>query len=253
MIPARNFRLKTDRYVVIAGLLFITILSWFYIVWLAMEMDPDAPNMHAWGVTDFVMMFVMWSVMMVAMMTPSVSPMVLVFHQVYQKREKIKRPIIPTFLFLSAYLVVWTLFSLAATLLQWGLHSAALLSPMMVSTSPLLGGVILILAGIFQFTALKYACLRRCRSPLAFILQEWNEGTQGAFMLGVKHGIYCVGCCWMLMIILFVTGVMNLLWVAIIAGFVLIEKIIPRGYLIGRITGTVLLICGIWLIVKFYL
>ena len=149
--------------------------------------------------------------------------------------------------------MVWTAFSFIATILQWGLHTLALLSPMMVTTSPVLGGLILVLAGIFQWTSLKYACLRRCRSPLAFILQEWEEGRKGAFLMGIKHGIYCVGCCWALMILLFVTGVMNLLWVAVIAGFVLIEKIIPRGYRVGQITGVVLVAWGIWVLRSYYI
>lgn len=247
-----NIRRKYNRYVVLAGLILITGLSWLYIAGLALEMEARAPHMQSWGVIDLVMMFVMWTVMMVAMMTPSVTPMVLVFQRVYRKRGNGTDSWIPTFIFLSAYLIVWTGFSLAATLIQWGLHSAALLSPMMVSTSPLLGGVILVLAGIFQWSTLKYACLRRCRSPLSFILREWEEGNRGAFLLGLKHGMYCVGCCWMLMTVLFVTGVMNLLWVAFIAGFVLIEKIIPRKYRIDRITGSVLILWGAWTVAEYF-
>lgn len=226
----------------------ITTLSWLYITKLALEMDVGKPHLAIWGMSDFILMFVMWTVMMIAMMTPSVSPMVLVFHKVQQKRKSSDRSSVPTFIFLSAYLIVWTVFSLLATLAQWGLHATALLSPMMVTTSNILGGTLLILAGLFQWTSLKYACLRRCRSPLAFILQEWREGRKGALILGIKHGIYCVGCCWALMTLLFVTGVMNLLWVAIIAGFVLIEKVLPKSYWIGRGTGLVLIFWGLWII-----
>lgn len=241
--------LRKGRIIVMLGLAAITGLAWFYITKLALELDPAAPHMLTWGAGDVLMMFIMWTIMMIAMMTPSASPMVLTFYQVHKKRKGGNEPFLLTFLFLSAYLVVWTGFSLLATLAQWGLHSAALLSPMMVSTSPLLGSMLLITAGIYQWSSLKHACLRHCRSPLGFILKEWRSGTRGTFVMGLKHGVYCVGCCWAIMALLFVTGVMNLLWVALIAGFVLIEKILSKKYLGGRITGLILIIWGIWTIV----
>jgi predicted metal-binding membrane protein len=148
-------------------------------------------------------------------------------------------------MFLLGYFVVWTLFSVVAVVAQWGLHAAALLSPTMVSTSSILGGVLLIAAGVFQWTPLKHACLNHCRSPLGFLMTEWREGKGGALVMGVKHGSYCVGCCWILMALLFAAGVMNLLWVAAIAAFVLTEKVLPRGDLVGRIAGGVLVLAGI--------
>jgi predicted metal-binding membrane protein len=144
-------------------------------------------------------------------------------------------------------LVLWTLFSALAAVAQWGLHSAALLSPMMVGTSPILGGVLLLAAGIFQWTPLKHVCLRHCRTPLGFIMTEWQEGRWGAFRMGLKHGSYCVGCCWFLMALLFVAGVMNLAWVAVIAAFVLLEKVVPAGPWVGRIAGVVLVGWGLWM------
>ena len=246
--------LKRDRMVVVFGLAGVATLSWAYMFYLAwgmkemnMGMEMAMPRMHAWGVVDFVLMFIMWSVMMVAMMVPSVAPMVLIFATVNRKRREQQVPFISTGMFLLGYLAVWTGFGALATLAQWGLHTAALLSSMMVGTSPILGGILLLAAGIFQLTPLKYACLAHCRSPLGFIMTEWREGARGAFTMGLRHGRYCVGCCWILMTLLFVTGVMNLLWVAIIAAFVLIEKIVPGGLWISRISGLLLIGWGVWM------
>ena len=144
--------------------------------------------------------------------------------------------------------MVWIGFSALATLAQWGLHEAALLSPMMVSTSPILGGVLLLSAGIFQWTPWKYTCLKHCRSPLGFLMTDWRDGAWGAFWMGLRHGSYCTGCCWFLMALLFVAGVMNLLWVAAITAFVLVEKMVPRGDLVGRVAGGVLILAGIVLL-----
>jgi len=133
---------------------------------------------------------------------------------------------------------------------QWSLHAAALLSPMMVSTSPALGGMLLVAAGVCQWTPLKYTCLRHCRSPLGFLTTEWREGARGALTMGLRHGAYCVGCCWVLMSLLFVAGVMNLLWIAAITVFVLVEKIVPRGDVVGRIAGGVLVGVGLMLLTQ---
>jgi len=190
------------------------------------------------------------SVMMVAMMVPPASPMILLFARVNRQRREGENPAIPTALFLAAYLVVWSGFSAVATLAQWGLHSAALLSPMMVSTSPILGGLLLVGAGVFQWTSLKRACLVRCRSPLAFLLAEWRDGPRGAFLMGLRHGVYCLGCCWILMALLFVAGVMNLLWVATLAVFVLVEKVLPRGDLAGRLGGAALILAAFILLAR---
>jgi len=189
-------------------------------------------------------MFVMWAVMMAAMMIPSAAPMILMFARVNRERRERQRPYVPTAVFLAGYLTVWTAFSAVATLLQGALLKAALLSPMMVTTSPVLGGGLLLAAGIFQWTPLKRACLDHCRSPLSVILSEWREGTQGAFVMGLRHGAYCAGCCWTLMVLLFVAGVMNLLWVAAIAVFVLTEKAAPQGVWVGRAAGLALIAAG---------
>ena len=247
--------LKRDRAIVLSGLAGISVLSWAYMVYLAwdmehMDMDMAMPQMQAWGALDLVLLFVMWAVMMVAMMSPSATPMILMFARVNRDRQRQRRPYVPTAVFLAGYLLVWSGFSLLATLAQWGLHEAALLSPMMVSTSPFLGAALLLAAGIFQWTPLKNACLRHCRPPLGFLTTEWREGGRGALVMGLRHGWFCTLCCWALMALLFVGGVMNLLWVALITIFVLIEKIAPAGLWVSRAAGGLLVASAVWMITQ---
>jgi len=247
--------LRRDRALVIVGLVAIAALAWIYTAYLAAgmdEMDMGAsgagsvmPQMRPWGGVDLLLTWIMWSVMMVAMMVPSAAPMVLLFAAADRKRGPSRSPLGTTGLFLLGYLVVWIAFSAGATLMQWGLHAAALLSPEMVSTSRLLGGSLFIAAGLFQLTPLKSACLHHCRTPLHFLMGEWREGGWGALAMGVKHGTYCVGCCWVLMALLFVAGVMNLLWVAAITLFVLVERVVPGGDAVGRVAGVVLILAGL--------
>jgi predicted metal-binding membrane protein len=174
--------------------------------------------------------------------------MVLMFATVNRQRRARTAPDVPTAVFALGYVVVWTLFSLAATLAQWGLNEAALLSSMMRSTTPVLGGLLLVVAGVFQWTPLKEACLVHCRSPLGFIMTHWREGRRGAFLMGLHHGTYCVGCCWALMLLLFVNGVMNLLWVGAIAAFVLVEKIVPAKGRLSQVTGALLVAWGLFVL-----
>lgn len=248
--------IKKDRLIIYSGLIIITALSWTYMFHLDNEMrNMDMsmahlmPEMQVWDLEKFVLMFVMWVVMMVAMMLPSASPTALIFAKVHHNRKSTGKPFVPLVFFLSGYFTIWSVFSLAATTLQWVLHQTALLSPMMVSTSPLLGGPILLAAGLFQFTPIKYSCLSRCRNPLNFLVTEWQEGNYGAFTMGVKHGCFCVGCCWMLMALLFVAGVMNLLWVAAIALFVLVEKSLPYSVWTGRGGGILLIAWGLYMMI----
>ncbi len=245
--------LKRDRRIVISALGLVVGLSWIYTIYLAwqmggMDMGMVMPQVRSWGAFEAFMMFVMWVVMMIAMMTPTATPMILLFASINRKRRERNAPYIPTAFFLGGYLLAWVGFSAAATLAQWGLHQAALLSPMMMSTSAWLGGGLLFAAGIFQWLPLKDTCLRHCRSPLSFLTTEWAEGARGALQMGLKHGSYCAGCCWALMALLFVGGVMNLLWIGGLTVFVLLEKVAPRGMLIGRIAGLLLVGLGIWMV-----
>jgi predicted metal-binding membrane protein len=252
--------LRRDRAVVLAGLAGLSALAWAYLLTLAwrmphqdMAMAMAMPHMQVWGATEVLLTWVMWAVMMVAMMTPSAAPMILTFATINRRRQAQQGPFVPTGIFLLGYLLVWSAFSVVATGVQWGLHTAALLSPMMVSTSPALGGLLLLAAGIFQWTPLKSTCLTQCRSPLGFLTTAWREGPWGAILMGLRHGSYCVGCCWVLMALLWVAGVMNLLWVAAIAAFVLVEKVLPHGALAGCVAGGVFMLAGLLLLARMWL
>jgi predicted metal-binding membrane protein len=242
--------LKRDRAVVAAGLLLLTVLAWWYLFDMAGDMaamDMSSSMMQAWGWSDLLMLFIMWAIMMVGMMTPSAAPLILTFATINRKKFEQSGRMVSTFVFLSGYLLVWTAFSGVAATAQWGLHTVTLLSPMMVSQSPLLNGILLIAAGIYQWAPLKRTCLEHCQSPLSFIMSHWREGTGGALRMGWEHGLYCLGCCWVLMTLLFVMGVMNLVWVGVIAAFVLLEKILPVGLWMSRTTSILLIAWGLWL------
>jgi predicted metal-binding membrane protein len=241
--------LRRDRMLVAVALAVLVALCWAYLLagaGMSMhEMDGMLMpmRMEPWTLHYAVIVFVMWSVMMAAMMLPSAAPMILLYATI-ARRPGQARGEMKTASFVGGYIVVWALFSAAAVALQFRLEQAALLSSMMEMTSIALAGAILILAGLYQWTPLKRACLRRCRSPLDFLMTEWREGGVGAFVMGLRHGLYCLGCCWLLMLLLFVGGIMNLVWIAALAVFVLIEKIAPAGYWIGRAAGLALVVWG---------
>jgi predicted metal-binding membrane protein len=207
------------------------------------------PDPGAWSVAELWAVFVMWAVMMAAMMAPSVAPVVLLYRRVVVARATGAAPLALTALFVLGYLAVWTAFSAVATLLQWALHSAALLSDGMRITANGVSGAVLVLAGIYQWTPLKHACLSRCRTPVTVLLHGWREGRVGALAMGLRHGAYCVGCCSLLMAILFVVGVMNVAWIAALTAIVLAEKLLPRGEVLARASGALLVAWGAWLVV----
>ncbi len=249
--------LKRDRIIIISGLLIICLLSWLYIIYLYRQMYPM--NMNAlffampmsaqWTLTDFILLFVMWFVMMIAMMMPSVTPLVLIFAMVNRQRKQTQNPFVNTVYLLSGYFLIWMVFSFSATLLQWLLQHLSLLNPEMETTNKILGAGILIAAGVFQFTSLKHKCLYHCQTPINFISQHWKEGKYGALLMGIKNGLYCIGCCWILMIPLFVSGIMNLLWIAIIAAFALLEKFLSGTKWVSYISGALLVLYGILLLI----
>ena len=249
---------KRDRVIIIAGIVSVAALAWGYTIYVAqsnadigMSMGVAAGNMRSWSGVDFALMFVMWAVMMVAMMVPSAAPMILLFATVNRNRRERSGPFVSTGVFLSGYIVVWSLFAAGATLGNWGLHQASLLTSMMGETSSgYLGGGLLVAAGAFQWSRLKYLCLTHCRSPLSFLMSDWREGAAGAFKMGLQHGRYCLGCCWILMALLFVLGVMNLVWIAALAAFVLAEKVAPAGEKLSRATGVLLFAWGVWAVLN---
>jgi predicted metal-binding membrane protein len=244
--------LRRDRVVVAAGLAGVTVLAWAYVIHMGRVMSPPAamamPMPGDAGAPELGWLVPMWIVMMVAMMVPSAAPTILLFASVARRRRASGVPTASAAVFTLGYLLVWAVYATIAAVGQWELHRLALLSPAMVSASPWLGGGLLIGAGIYQWLPLKEACLSRCRSPLGFLSTEWREGTRGALVMGVRHGTFCVGCCGLLMALLFVAGVMNLLWVAVIAIFVLAEKLGPSSRGLGRVAGLLMIGWGIWVI-----
>jgi predicted metal-binding membrane protein len=227
-------------------LLIVILLGWVFLVWAVTDMtNPLAqlmmPMDSNWAMGNIVAVFVMWAAMMMAMMLPAAAPMVLTFVNLCRHKQQSGL----AWVFVAAYLVIWTLFSAAATVLHWGLQVSGIVTPMMASSSIWLTGILLLVAGAVQFTPLKEVCLRHCRTPMGFLLTEWRDGATGALHIGFKHGLFCLGCCWALMGLLFVAGVMNLAWVAALTAAMVIEKIHPAGVKIGKCLGGILILTGL--------
>jgi predicted metal-binding membrane protein len=257
--------LRRDRAIVILALAVITLLAWGYTVWLAENMNVGgmampsgramaallAPAFKPWTLTDFIVMFVMWTVMMIGMMVPSAAPMILIYARVGRQAALQGMPLAATGFFAGGYLLAWTAFSLVATIGQWLLERAALLTPMMATANGVLGALVLIAAGVFQWTPAKDSCLKHCQAPLSFIQQYggFRRDPLGSLAVGFRSGAFCIGCCWALMALLFVGGVMNIVWIAGLTIFVLLEKVVPAGRSISRASGAGLTIWGVWLLV----
>ena len=243
--------LRRDRMALVVGLLGLAALAWIYVGRMAETPAHPAMTLTMPGMVaqpGFVWLAGMWAVMMVAMMVPSASPTILLFAAISRRRRVQGQPAVSAAVFTLGYLLVWTLYAAAAAGAQWQLHRMALLSPAMAAATPLLGGGLLIAAGLYQWMPLKGRCLTRCHSPLGFFAAEWREGAGGALLMGMRHGTFCVGCCWMLMALLFVSGVMNVLWVAAIAAYVLVERLVPGGRTLGRTAGLAMVAWGLWLV-----
>jgi predicted metal-binding membrane protein len=241
-----------DRLTILAILGVISLLCWVYLIQMSsgmgvMMMSGSMMEIPLWTSSYFSAMLLMWVIMMIGMMIPSAIPMVLIFAAVARRAEG-QGTHVPTYAFVLGYVITWSLFSLAATLAQWYLDEAALLSPMMVANSPVFGASLLLVAGLYQLTPMKNACLKHCRSPAHFIAEKWKPGRLGALQMGLEHGAFCLGCCWILMGLLFFGGVMSLLWIAGITLFVLLEKIIPHGIAGGRLAGVGMTLFGLVLL-----
>lgn len=260
--PAGNARtlveaaVRRERLVTATLLVVIPIACWTWIVLMARDMygtmrGPAAWMMTAdWDTPRLLLLWTMWAVMMTGMMLPSAAPLVLLYAGALRTRgiEHAGRQI---YALTGGYVLVWASFSIGATLLQRVLSSALVLTPMMEPATPGVAAAILAAAGLYQFTPLKGACLRVCRSPLAYLLQHWgNGGTAAAFRLGAGHGLYCLGCCWAMMLLLFAGGVMNLAVILALTGWVLVEKLAPFGAYSARISGLVLLALAVWMIAR---
>jgi predicted metal-binding membrane protein len=241
--------IQRDKAVLIGAVAAVVAASWLYL-WHGAGMDMQSMTLGAmptlgvnWTASYAALMFAMWAVMMVAMMLPSAAPMFLL-HATLARRRESSTGLPRSLGFALGYVAVWLGFSLAATALQWSLDRAAVFSPAMLITNTSLVGAVLIGAGIYQWTPLKQTCLHRCRSPLDFVLTYWRDGVRGAFDMGLRHGAYCLACCWMLMLLLFVGGLMNLVWIVGIAAFVIIEKVAPAGHWLSKTAGAALVVWG---------
>jgi predicted metal-binding membrane protein len=245
-----------DQLAIWGGLGALSALAWLYL-WRMPASDASMQGMAGmanmagmpgmsmpspWSPQQLWLTFLMWAVMMVAMMTPSAAPMVTMYARVAEGRGLAPR--VRVWLFAGGYLAVWTAFSAVASVAQAALDQAAILNGAM-RVAPLMGGVILALAGAYQLSPLKRRCLRNCQSPVGFLMTRWREGGVGAMAMGLRHGAFCVGCCWMLMVLLFVAGVMNLLWVAVLTGFVLIERATRWGETLATASGFALIAAGL--------
>jgi predicted metal-binding membrane protein len=228
------------------GILACALIAWAALAWLAIDMNhPLAqltmPGSSDWRLANGLAILAMWAVMMAAMMLPSALPMILTFVDLSRRAGDAGRGRA----FVAAYLAIWSLFSVVAALAQWLLQRAGWVDPMIVSTSASLTASLLLIAGVYQFSPLKRMCLAGCRTPLGFLLGEWRAGVGGAFVMGLRHGLFCVGCCWALMALLFVGGVMNLAWVAALSVAVALEKLLPGGERLARLLGVALIALGV--------
>jgi len=244
--------LRHDRLIFAGGIAAVMVLAWAYLLagaGMDMSMADMPMDPMPWTPAYAALVFAMWLTMMIAMMVSSAAPMVLLFAALKRKQSATVSPLAEAWLFLGGYLLIWAGFSLVATLAQWQLDHAGLLSMAMAATSAGLGGGVLLLAGLYQFTPLKRACLRYCQSPVLFLSRYWRPGAAGALRMGLRHGLYCLGCCWFLMALLFVGGVMNLLWIVGITLYVGCEKLLPAGRRLSYAAGAALIGAGLIVLV----
>jgi predicted metal-binding membrane protein len=256
--PAGRIWLR-DRFVIVSLLLLVTAATWYYTFDMARTMG-STPGMshehmhHAMGLHDALSprhehlgafgLAMMWVIMMIAMMLPSAIPVTVMHARLL--RDKDTNPRVRSLIFALGYVVVWAGFSVAAAAVQIALERSSVLSAMWMRFERVeVGAVVLIGAGLFQFSSMKNACLRQCRTPVGFLMTEWRDGMNGALGMGIKNGLYCVGCCWALMLLLFVGGVMSMLWMLALTLLMLVEKIAPRGPYVARGAGVVMIAAGI--------
>ncbi len=255
MIPSESIAavVRRDRAILLVTLAAVSGLAWVYMMQMASEATAGAgchtmmaPTVRPWSARDFAAAAAMWAAMMAAMMLPIVSPWLLALLRSARQRDARLAPISETVGFLVGYGTVWLVYSVVAAAGQLLLQRAALVSGQWAVTNPALGVGLLVAAGIYQWTPLRDACMSHCRSPIGFFLSSWREGSWGAFTMGLRHGIYCVGCCWALMALSFVFGVMNVMWMALATGFLLVEKATSAGPWMTKPAGVLLAGWGIW-------
>jgi predicted metal-binding membrane protein len=239
--------LSNDRLVVLAGIAIVSVIAWAHLAGMSSGVGTllSHHSAHQWSMWLFISRFLMWIVMMVAMMLPTAGPMILTFATISRGKRQKRQPYVNTSIFVCGYIIVTIGYSLIATFLQWWLNTNGLLTSLGVSSSYILSGILLCVAGIYQWSSLKHSCLRFCRNPFNFLMGNWQEGSPGALGMGLKHGMLCTGCCWALMALMFVGGVMNLLWMVVITAVILVEKVAPRGDVFARMAGVAMISGGI--------
>jgi predicted metal-binding membrane protein len=261
--------LRRDRLIVAGALAVIVALAWGYVLWLAADMNMGgmdmagfrmipagmgimAPANAPWKAIEFAFVFAMWAVMMIGMMAPSAAPMILMYARVGRQGKAEGKPFAATGWFAAGYFLAWIGFSMVATFAQWLIDRTALLDSQMATSSSMLGAIVLIAAGVYQWTPLKDVCLAQCQTPFQFLMRHggFRGDLPGCLLLGFRHGLYCVGCCWALMAVLFVGGVMNVLWIALLALLVLLEKLTPVGRWIARTVGVACVAVGAWMLLS---
>ena len=248
--------LRYHRMPIVVLLIVLPLVSWMWIVVMARDMYGPMTGASAWMMTavwdirHLALLWAMWAVMMMGMMLPSVSPMLLLYGGVARRSANAFSASRQIYALAAGYLAVWALFSVGATAIQRLLAVLLYVSSMMEITSPVVGAALLLIAGVYQLTPIKQACLRTCQSPLGFLMSRWRPGVAGAFRMGVEHGALCVGCCWALMLLLFVGGVMNLAVIAVLTMLVAFEKLTPFGVQSARVSGAVLIAAGVWMLVR---
>ena len=249
--------LRNDRTPVVVLLVVLPVVSWMWIGVMARDMYGPMTGASSWMVTavwdgkHLALLWAMWAVMMAGMMLPSASPMLLLYGSTARRSSTTRSAASQQiYAFAAGYLVVWAVFSLGATALQRLLATLLFISSMMEVTSPVVGGTLLLIAGVYQLTPLKQACLRTCQSPLGFLMSRWRAGRAGAFRMGLEHGVLCAGCCWALMLLLFVGGVMNLAIIATLTALVAFEKLTRLGAQSARISGVLLIAVALLMLVR---
>jgi predicted metal-binding membrane protein len=264
-VPAEAAVIRRDRIVIVLALTCLTALAWSYLLWLSADMGMGGMDMTGfrmipsgmalmvpahtpWLPIEFAFVFFMWAVMMIGMMAPSALPVFLMYARVGRQTED-GRPLVATAWFATGYFLVWAALAWLATLTQWAFERTALLDFKMAGTSTVVAGLLFVAAGSYQWTKLKDICLYQCQMPFAFLIRHggFRRDAADCLKLGLRHGAYCVGCCWVLMTLLFVGGVMNLLWIALLALLILLEKVTSFGRQIAPIAGVVLVAAGVWL------
>jgi predicted metal-binding membrane protein len=235
--------LQRERYLILGGLLVLSALAWTFLIWQSRTMSNQAMGLTM-GMSALLFIAI-WIVMMVAMMFPTAAPMILMFAKIYESRRQQEHPFVPTWVFVSAYLLVWSLCGVVAYLLAVGIEQLAAPYMWLMDNAARLGGVVLVVAGLYQLSPLKDICLSKCRTPLQFILGSWHDGYGGAFRMGLEHGAYCLGCCWLLFVILFPLGIMNIAVMALLTALIYAEKALPIGRQISQLAGVGLIVYGV--------